>query len=61
VGAPESTSDNWRTEPWESDHTLRPVPANHFNLVEEQAQVTAEAIEAWLVTIEQGSSDDRAS
>jgi acyl transferase domain-containing protein len=39
-----------RAEPWEPGHTLRPVPANHFTIIEERADVTAHALEEWLDT-----------
>ncbi|MFE5766412.1 SDR family NAD(P)-dependent oxidoreductase [Streptomyces sp. NPDC056492] len=37
-----------KAEPWESAHTLRPVAANHFTIVEERAQDTARVLEDWL-------------
>ncbi|WP_189960121.1 thioesterase domain-containing protein, partial [Streptomyces alanosinicus] len=46
--SPELTSG--RATPWEPEHTLCPVPANHFTLIEERADVTARAIEEWLST-----------
>ncbi|MEU6556662.1 type I polyketide synthase [Streptomyces sp. NPDC046915] len=46
--SPELTTG--RAEPWETEHTLCPIPANHFTLVEERADVTARAIEEWLTT-----------
>ncbi|WP_453087040.1 alpha/beta fold hydrolase [Streptomyces roseus] len=39
-----------RAEPWESAHTLRPVAANHFTIVEERAQDTARVLEDWLLS-----------
>jgi hypothetical protein len=44
--SPELTTG--RAEPWEPTHTLRPVPANHFTLIEERADLTARALEEWL-------------
>ncbi|MFF4298356.1 SDR family NAD(P)-dependent oxidoreductase [Streptomyces vinaceus] len=37
-----------KAEPWEPAHTLRPVAANHFTIVEERAQDTARVLEEWL-------------
>ncbi|WSN09094.1 SDR family NAD(P)-dependent oxidoreductase [Micromonospora sp. NBC_01699] len=51
VGAGQAGSDGWRTAPWEPTHTLCPVPASHFTLVEERAEVAAGAVETWLATI----------
>jgi acyl transferase domain-containing protein/short-subunit dehydrogenase/acyl carrier protein len=37
-----------RAEPYEPTHTVFPVPANHFTLIEDHAALTAQAIEDWL-------------
>ncbi|MFD5511971.1 KR domain-containing protein, partial [Streptomyces sp. NPDC127051] len=37
-----------KAEPWEPAHTLRPVAANHFTIVEERADDTARVVEEWL-------------
>ncbi|MER6119478.1 alpha/beta fold hydrolase, partial [Streptomyces sp. NPDC001743] len=37
-----------RAEPWEAAHTLRTVRANHFTLVEDRAEETAQVIGEWL-------------
>ncbi|MFJ7201490.1 MULTISPECIES: thioesterase domain-containing protein, partial [unclassified Streptomyces] len=37
-----------RAEPWEATHTLRTVRANHFTLVEDRAEETAQVIDEWL-------------
>ncbi|MFF4999578.1 SDR family NAD(P)-dependent oxidoreductase [Streptomyces sp. NPDC000656] len=37
-----------KAEPWEPAHTLRPVAANHFTIVEERAEDTAHVLEEWL-------------
>ncbi|MHC3412547.1 thioesterase domain-containing protein, partial [Streptomyces sp. DT17] len=37
-----------RAEPWEADHTLRTVRANHFTIVDDRADETAHVIEEWL-------------
>ncbi|MFK0049530.1 SDR family NAD(P)-dependent oxidoreductase [Streptomyces sp. NPDC090741] len=39
-----------KAEPWEPAHTLRPVAANHFTIVEERADDTARVLEEWLVS-----------
>ncbi|MET7683476.1 type I polyketide synthase [Streptomyces sp. NPDC005423] len=46
--SPELTAG--RAEPWEPGHSLRPVPANHFTIIEERADVTARTLEEWLDT-----------
>ncbi|MET9888486.1 KR domain-containing protein, partial [Streptomyces sp. NPDC006430] len=38
-----------KAEPWEPTHTLRPVRANHFTIVEERADDTARVLEEWLL------------
>ncbi|WRZ03686.1 acyltransferase domain-containing protein [Streptomyces sp. NBC_00385] len=39
-----------RAEPWEAAHTLRTVRANHFTLVEDRAEQTAQVIDEWLAS-----------
>lgn len=39
-----------KAEPWEPAHTLRPVAANHFTIVEERADDTARVLEDWLAS-----------
>nr|WP_238545744.1 alpha/beta fold hydrolase [Streptomyces bingchenggensis] len=34
---------------WNLDHTARPVPGNHFSIMEEHAGSTAEAVEEWIM------------
>ncbi|WUQ23240.1 SDR family NAD(P)-dependent oxidoreductase [Streptomyces sp. NBC_00236] len=41
---------NGRAEPWEDAHTLRTVRANHFTLVEDRAEQTAQVIDEWLAS-----------
>ncbi|MEU1470181.1 thioesterase domain-containing protein, partial [Streptomyces sp. NPDC005761] len=41
-----------RAEPWETAHTLRTVRANHFTLVEDRAEETAQVIDEWLASRE---------
>ncbi len=47
----EDDSESWRTTPWDDSHTLWPVAATHFDVVEDRAHITAAAIETWLATI----------
>ncbi|MER6385814.1 type I polyketide synthase, partial [Streptomyces sp. NPDC001127] len=42
------TDDSWRARPWHPRHTYRSVPANHFTIVEEDAEQTAKTVEEWL-------------
>jgi hypothetical protein len=39
-----------RAAPWEPEHTLREVRANHFTIVEDDAEQTAQVIDEWLRT-----------
>ncbi|MFE2147457.1 KR domain-containing protein, partial [Streptomyces sp. NPDC059456] len=39
-----------KAEPWDPAHTLRPVAANHFTIVEERADDTARVLEDWLAS-----------
>ena len=48
-GAPES--DDWRAAAWDPSFTVRPVPANHFTIVEDAAEMTAQVIGEWLDTL----------
>ncbi|MDW6065212.1 hypothetical protein SAZ11_54500 [Streptomyces sp. FXJ1.4098] len=41
--------DRWRSSPLDPSHTVRPMAANHFSVIEEKAADTARAIEEWLV------------
>ncbi len=45
-----SVDREWRSS-WAFPHDTVEVPSNHFALVEENAQLTAQAIESWLATI----------
>ncbi|MFG2563799.1 alpha/beta fold hydrolase, partial [Streptomyces sp. NPDC048567] len=47
-----------RAEPWEAAHTLRTVRANHFTLVEDRADQTAQVIDAWLASQESASASE---
>jgi len=42
------SDQRWLTRPLHPGHDLRPVPANHFTMIEEEADQTAALIEAWL-------------
>nr|WP_232329590.1 type I polyketide synthase [Nocardia violaceofusca] len=39
---------NWQTRPWDATHTVVPVAADHFTILEDGAAEVAEAIENWL-------------
>nr|AYW76483.1 MjmI [Streptomyces sp.] len=45
----ESEFDQWRSTPLDPSHTVRPMAANHFSVIEEKAADTARVIEEWLV------------
>ncbi|MFJ4656843.1 SDR family NAD(P)-dependent oxidoreductase [Nocardia sp. NPDC088792] len=40
--------ENWQTQPWDAAHTVVPVPADHFTILEDGSAEAAEAIEDWL-------------
>ncbi|MES4908498.1 type I polyketide synthase [Streptomyces sp. NPDC000395] len=44
----EAEFDRWRSAPLDPSHTVRPMAANHFSVIEEKAADTARAIEEWL-------------
>jgi thioesterase domain-containing protein len=44
-----SESDGWRSTPVDSSHTVRPLAANHFSMLEDHAEDTARLVEEWLV------------
>ncbi|MEU9191468.1 thioesterase domain-containing protein, partial [Streptomyces sp. NPDC048484] len=50
-GSPD-TGDFLRARPWDSAHSLRIAPGNHFTLVEDHADSTAAVIEDWIASIE---------
>lgn len=43
-GAPEA----WQARPWAPGHTHRSVPADHFTIVESDAEATAGTVEQWI-------------
>ncbi|WP_353051485.1 type I polyketide synthase [Streptomyces sp. RTGN2] len=47
-----------RAAPWEAAHTLRTVRANHFTLVEDRADQTAQVIDAWLASQESAPASE---
>ncbi|MEZ7004455.1 thioesterase domain-containing protein, partial [Streptomyces sp. AD55] len=47
-----------RAEPWEAGHTLRTVRANHFTLVEDRAEDTAQVIDEWLASDEMSATEE---
>ncbi|MGW1171902.1 type I polyketide synthase, partial [Streptomyces sp. NPDC002550] len=40
--------DSWKARPWHAGHTYRSVPADHFTIVEEEAEHTARTVEEWI-------------
>ncbi|MGW1803268.1 KR domain-containing protein, partial [Streptomyces sp. NPDC001984] len=40
--------DSWKARPWHIGHTYRSVPADHFTIVEEEAEHTAKTVEEWI-------------
>ncbi|MDT0543553.1 type I polyketide synthase [Streptomyces sp. DSM 41529] len=46
----EAEFDRWRSSPLDPSHTVRPIAANHFSVIEEKAADTARAIEDWIAT-----------
>ncbi|MER6075621.1 type I polyketide synthase, partial [Streptomyces sp. NPDC001817] len=40
--------DSWQARPWNPGHTYRSVPADHFTIVEEAAEQTAQVVEEWI-------------
>ncbi|MFJ3309355.1 type I polyketide synthase [Streptomyces sp. NPDC086549] len=46
--ASDGADDSWKARPWNPGHTYRSVPADHFTIVEEEAQRTARTVEEWL-------------
>jgi acyl carrier protein len=49
-GAPDN--DGWRAKPVYPAHTLHAISADHFSVVEDKADQTAEAVEDWLSELE---------
>jgi thioesterase domain-containing protein len=47
-----ANSDSWRTTSWDAGHTVRTVAANHFDIVEAKAEITAQVIDEWLDAME---------
>ncbi|MGV9612822.1 type I polyketide synthase [Nocardia xishanensis] len=45
---PSSDRLNWQAQPWDSSHTVVPVRADHFTILEDGSADVAEAIEGWL-------------
>jgi acyl transferase domain-containing protein/thioesterase domain-containing protein len=44
-------SGDWRSTPVDSAHTLRPLAANHFSMLEDKAGDTVRLVESWLDTV----------
>ncbi|MEU9032908.1 SDR family NAD(P)-dependent oxidoreductase, partial [Streptomyces sp. NPDC048383] len=42
-----ATDGDWRSY-WDLEHTVVDAPGNHFTMMEQHAQATAEVVEAWL-------------
>ncbi|WP_455432538.1 SDR family NAD(P)-dependent oxidoreductase, partial [Streptomyces yangpuensis] len=42
------TGDEWRVKAWDDRQTFRTVDANHFTIIEEDAEHTARIMEQWL-------------
>ncbi|MFH8474154.1 type I polyketide synthase [Streptomyces sp. NPDC018000] len=51
AAATEADDESWRSS-WSAPHTLREIQGNHFTLLENSAQATAEAIEIWLRSLQ---------
>ncbi|MFI1356771.1 type I polyketide synthase [Streptomyces sp. NPDC020898] len=49
-GTPPAEGDGWRSS-WQPPHEAADVPGDHFSMIEEYAPDTAEAVTAWLVTL----------
>jgi thioesterase domain-containing protein/NAD(P)-dependent dehydrogenase (short-subunit alcohol dehydrogenase family)/aryl carrier-like protein len=51
AGDPAAAQD-WQAKPWGGNEEVRPVAANHFSILEEQAEATAAVIEEWLLRLD---------
>jgi len=45
-----SSDREWRSS-WSSAHTVADAPGDHFTIMEEHADTTAEAVESWLIDL----------
>ncbi|MEV6771979.1 type I polyketide synthase [Nocardia sp. NPDC051030] len=50
--ATSGTAANWQAAQWDDAHTVVPVQANHFTMIEERAHLTARVIDDWLAELE---------
>jgi thioesterase domain-containing protein/acyl carrier protein len=42
---------DWQASPWDETQTVRPLAANHFDMLGERAEATARVVEEWLETL----------